>query len=794
VSDELNKDIDNATNSLSKMERILQQLITTATKFSSTLSGGLKNTGLSNNGGIGQTGIGSSGNNVMGNSFGNMPAMLSMNRTMNMNAAMMRGGISALTGVVAGGFAAMPDVASTTARSMGFYGAGLMGGSNRTQMMSATMGFMNGGITSQGGVAIGDVQTANAFARAGIGPNVRGVNAGQFGSLATSVANAAKYLNVDNGQAAQSMAALTQGGMSSNLMRNFGIYTTDPRTGRRLSPSEIYGAVANRITGGQKLSTQDLMTSMQGGALGVDLAQIGDQTTQDMVYQTLLANASDSKTKAGMNLASKASMAAFGHAAGVNPGASQLTANSLQAGTMNAASDAYIKGMQDAVGVLKQFHGVMNAFLKGPGRGLAQLNSGANMLAGDNVTGGALTAIGGIGGGLGGVGGMMLQNAMLSRTLRKAGVEGGAAPRSRMGLGKKVGLAAVGNLAGEAISSGSKQGSFQSKLGSAISWGTNGAMLGSFLGPEGTAAGAIIGGLAGGLYGMFSGGDNSKNGMSPMTDTTGGIKLIHPVGRAKVTCRYGQKDSLHSSGHHGVDFGVAEGTSVQAAADGTVVYAGGSSANTMGTNDFSLGIQLEIKHANGYSTVYGHLSSYGVSIGDTVSSSQVIAKSGNTGYSSGPHLHFELRKDGNPIDPSSALGANYAAASGTYTDASSSSGSASSSGSLGGSGDTTGFSSGAMSAAGISIPPSWSGSGSGISASTQSSKSGGGMIGHGASSTTTGGASVGSPSGGGTPASNNNVVINVSVAQASEAEAKRFANMIKQYIDDDRLTANMGSM
>ena len=616
MSDELSKDIDNAANSLSKMERILQQLITTATKFSSTLSGGIKGTGLSNNGGFGQIGLGNSGNNMMSNSFGNLPAMLSANRSMNMNSAMMRGGISAITGMAAGGFAAMPDVASTTARSMGFYGASLIGGGSRTQMMNATMRYMSGGITSQGGIPVGDVQTANAAARAGIGYGTQ-----QFGVLATSVANAAKYLNVDNGQAAQSMAALTQGGMSSNLMRNFGIYTTDPRTGRRLSPSEIYGAVANRITGGQKLSTQDLMTSMQGGALGVDLAQIGDQTTQDMVYQTMLANASDSKTKAGMNLASKASMAAFGHAAGVNPGASQLAANSLQANTMNTASDEYIKGMQGAVDVLKKFHGVMDNFLKSDvGRTMARLNGGADLAMSDNVFGGGATALGGIAGGMGGVGGMMLQNAMLSRTLRKSGMgeSGGAAPRSRMGIGKKVGLGMVGAVAGEAVSAGSKQGSIQSKLGSALTWGSQGAMLGSFLGPEGTAAGAIIGGLAGAAVGLFTGGANSTVGSSPMTDTTGGIKLIHPVGRAKVTCRYGQKDSLHSSGHRGIDFGVSSGTNVQAAADGTVVYAGGSSANTMGTNNFSLGIQLEIKHANGYSTVYGHLSSYGVSIGDTV--------------------------------------------------------------------------------------------------------------------------------------------------------------------------------
>ena len=94
--------------------------------------------------------------------------------------------------------------------------------------------------------------------------------------------------------------------------------------------------------------------------------------------------------------------------------------------------------------------------------------------------------------------------------------------------------------------------------------------------------------------------------------------------------------------HDGIDIDVPEGTSVHAAAGGEVYFYG---------EQPGYGNVIVIEHADGYLTMYGHLSSAIVSPGRYVEIGQEIALSGNTGISSGPHLHFEIRNGEFPIDP-----------------------------------------------------------------------------------------------------------------------------------------------
>lgn len=95
-------------------------------------------------------------------------------------------------------------------------------------------------------------------------------------------------------------------------------------------------------------------------------------------------------------------------------------------------------------------------------------------------------------------------------------------------------------------------------------------------------------------------------------------------------------------GHTGIDIGIDEGTLVHAADGGTVVGAGWYSG---------YGYTVVIDHGNGMSTLYAHNSAVNVSEGQAVSKGQVVAYSGNTGNSTGPHLHFEVRVNGDPVDP-----------------------------------------------------------------------------------------------------------------------------------------------
>lgn len=94
--------------------------------------------------------------------------------------------------------------------------------------------------------------------------------------------------------------------------------------------------------------------------------------------------------------------------------------------------------------------------------------------------------------------------------------------------------------------------------------------------------------------------------------------------------------------HSGVDYAAAHGTAVMAAGNGKVVSAGWNGG---------YGKAVVIRHPSGTETLYGHLSAFGVRAGQDVSAGRVIGNVGSTGQSTGPHLHYEVRRGGRPVDP-----------------------------------------------------------------------------------------------------------------------------------------------
>lgn len=115
--------------------------------------------------------------------------------------------------------------------------------------------------------------------------------------------------------------------------------------------------------------------------------------------------------------------------------------------------------------------------------------------------------------------------------------------------------------------------------------------------------------------------------------------FARPLSRGKVTSPFGMRwGRLHA----GIDIGVSTGTPVTAADGGKVTFAG---------NNGGYGLLVIIDHGGNFSTRYGHNSKLLVKKGDRVYKGQKIALSGNTGRSTGPHLHFEIRKSGTPINP-----------------------------------------------------------------------------------------------------------------------------------------------
>ena len=125
-----------------------------------------------------------------------------------------------------------------------------------------------------------------------------------------------------------------------------------------------------------------------------------------------------------------------------------------------------------------------------------------------------------------------------------------------------------------------------------------------------------------------------------------GIKLAVTPIEGTITSRYGVSSSIRKSTHTGLDISAVTGTDIKVVADGTVISAGYSG---------SYGYLVKVDHGNGVETWYAHTSKMYVKKGDTVKAGDVIAAVGSTGNSTGPHLHLEIRVNGEHVNPQNYL-------------------------------------------------------------------------------------------------------------------------------------------
>ena len=151
------------------------------------------------------------------------------------------------------------------------------------------------------------------------------------------------------------------------------------------------------------------------------------------------------------------------------------------------------------------------------------------------------------------------------------------------------------------------------------------------------------------FYG-FTRADGKRTFLDSIGKSIKGFLLRAPVDGARITSSFGMRRHPilgYTKMHQGIDFGVGTGTPILAAGDGVVVEArrwGG------------YGNWVRIRHAGGYETGYGHLSRFGKGLrpGMRVSQGQIIAYSGSTGASTGPHLHYEVWLKGRRVNPMGA--------------------------------------------------------------------------------------------------------------------------------------------
>lgn len=827
------------------MTAAVKSLVTELKGLSNTISA-MPKSGMTGVVGTGQYNLGTSGRNSMQNSFGNMSSTQILQSAANsaMRSSWTSGAINVGTGLLTGAAMALPNVAATTSMAKNYYTASLMSGQNAQGLSNYMTRAMKGAMSDP----LGASRVAGNLASMGFAQY--GGMASSFNNAVTATANVSKYMGIDNDTASMAIGGLQSVGLSKSLMGNYGMFTTNPVTGKKNTAGQTISQLGDMFlgtAGGAKLNREDVLKSLQSGYLGSNLQNSGlDAAQQSLVSQYMLAKVEGKKFD--IDKAGGLSEATGG--LGANPYSAEMSISSSQAGSMNAATQAYIQGNNDAAKAVEAFQGAITTFLNSPAgqmmaRGNAALTTGMkdNSVEGAVSTAGSIIQTGldifntyrdirGMTKGRGKVPGGAPTGGATS-----VGTGGGGGWKGVLKSGLKTGLKVGGPLALAGIAMdipGNIEATQAGHGGSA--WGRTageaagsvaGAAIGAMVPVPGlnivtSLAGGYIGGLGGGALGEYlgsgldangkpkgygmsqtssdffaQGGVDSKVSNGVTSDTTKGMKLIQPV-NGRISAPYGSTGGPHTVPHLAVDYAVAIGTPVRASADGIVKEAGGVSKNTYGTSDRSYGLRVNIDHGAGYSTVYAHLSSISVSVGQAVKQGDVIGLSGNTGYSTGPHLHFEFRKNGQKIDPSAAFGQNVAGLGSIKIDASNAA--PDSSGMYTPpSGDPAAVLSGGGGGT-AATPSSYSGSAVGATAATLAT---GGTIGVGNGKSTRGGGSVsvGGGMGGGsdsvlpktaTLGTGSNVTINLSIANASAAEAEKFAIMVKGYLETDKLTESMG--
>jgi len=595
---------------------------------------------------------------TMGNSLASMPSM--------------SGGQKLAMGAMAVGSAAMGIMPSTmtavtqrlSAEGVAMYSSGRIGArgvitsanamagrGNATSAMGPTMAM--GQILSQGGYGAQSVSTQRIMSQLG-------------GMSAIS--------GMSNEQAAGAYAG--QNGM--NMLR-LGIRVRD-REGNLRPPNEIINELYTKIYRGRTPKNPEAMFSPNSIEYQTIMTIAGGDSNLFSLYTSgLMARFKNGKPLTAKQMGSaKGMLGTMGVGGGVQ--SSNFNFQSSQNQLLQGTEQGAVAGYQGALGVAAGVNNGMAALaetLPGVVNGLAALKGVLETMP---MAGGAGATVSGAMGSLsnllmmrmafgGGAGGALKAggSAIAGGASKFAGAGGKAIPV----LGSA--LSAYGGYKAAKAKGGFDWGSL---LGSTALGAGSGALIGA-----GTGPGALVTGLIGALVGGGSnaigqlfgkgGGDSSGPASAGGAQTVG----INPAPNSKyVSSAYGWRQDPNNpkERHHhgGIDYAMPVGSPVLAAADGVV-----DQVTTQPNSSRSFGLYVVIKH-EGFYTYYAHLSRAVVKAGQKVSQGDLIAYSGGkkgapgSGSSTGPHLHFEVRKDKatkQSVDPKSIFGKIKSSVAGLFS-------------------------------------------------------------------------------------------------------------------------------
>jgi murein DD-endopeptidase MepM/ murein hydrolase activator NlpD len=777
----------------------------------------------------------------------------------------------------------LPDVGAVADRATNYYNAAVAQGrpTNRMAMQTASAKF---GTTKTG---MSD-QIAEYMSRQGVTFSSNANS--QYGKTQTSIANAVSYLNMDPMAATKALTDLNSGGTSANMMRNFGIMTSDPTTGRAMTQNEIFEQLHQRLTAGREQATvEDVQNSYLRGNLGETLRQSGlSEDQQQMYYQFALQKAGGTSMDLSNDAQMKGLSAGQTAAGNENPLESLYKQNQSKESLFQDFEQPYIEGIKEATGYIQTF----NEVLKMLPDEVKQFNAMISTLMGDKGIGGLVSAIGPL---IGVVASLVIGITSAFSTIRgilkmfgidlpggtpktgtpEAKPKGGATPKPGASAPKPKGKG--GNFLDDVVKNtgnflddmGKGMGKILPNLAKGASWIS---MVLSMSGdtkksdaeiesqpnlfdpstwrwgfPEEKKSSPTQPPTQMSPIPGLPSGQNTNTGTPSWVRPTGGLSssvgtgATTPAQRGKMTFimpangkivdGFGPRkpfmtDSgqMSSSNHDGIDIDAGMGATIVASASGTVIHSGwnGGYGNT-----------VKIDHGNGYVTLYAHMSQLGASNGAKVTQGQQIGKVGSTGNSTGPHLHFSVYLNGRAIDPMTVLSGGAVVSTGTPETSSPAQTAsamvmsqdqilsgvsaktpdfAKASGLTSSGNSSRGMSSTSRSNSSSSGKRGYMGSSGSAPSGRQnamylpdakSAKTGDSYVAQdGPVNVHTGEAILTSAQAdvwrdaikqgyGGRGRGGNNVTINLTIGEASQAEAQKFAETVKRYLEDDNLLNNM---
>jgi len=429
-----------------------------------------------------------------------------------------------------------------------------------------------------------------------------GLSAGMIGANAQGAA--AQFSNLAPGvglQGGMNAAIGLNQAASVNRLRMVGINVRGA-DGMMREPTEIANDLWKQLTaaaGGKKITKDAIAFSLQPGhALGSYINQYFSATPE---LRMAIINAL--MQKAGGAELDKESLRSSGLITDYMDSEGRRASESNAMGA--AVVDEQIKGIMEANNLLIKASETFRDHVDRFGNVITQISKAETLLGGGNNA---------VGSAVGAVGGVLAGGGIIKMFKSIFGSKAGTVVKT--GFGKKAAIAAAiaASIYGIVkLVTGNDDDKEESE-------------------DQGDGSRNVYG--VGGDYG------STGNSVKPLS---GNPTISSPFGQVRHLTFNGKKSPSYGQPHGGVDFAVSTGTPVMAANDGVVV---GTPYDADGFGNY-----VQVQHRDGHSSYYGHLASKGVSEGQEVTAGQVIGVSGNSGNSTGPHLHFEVRRGGIKVDP-----------------------------------------------------------------------------------------------------------------------------------------------